>query len=165
MKPPRKPKDTHKPDADPSWQRVKKTVTPLRSKSAKPLPSKESFSNMLRLPPVPPAPLPPVLPELEINQDKKTRRGRVEIDAKIDLHDLTQAEAFPALERAIIRAANRNKKCVLVITGKGVRYGGVLRRRFPDWINAPELRPLIATYAPAHMQHGGAGAWYVFLKR
>lgn len=150
------------------WKRVARTVAPRRypkgKGSAKPLPSREDFANMLRI-------APSVLIEkirtpqsLDINNDKKTRRGRVGIDAKIDLHDMTQDEARPALARAIMRAAKHNKNCLLVVTGKGVRLNGVLRQNFPHWINDPALRPHIATYAQAHIKHGGAGAWYVFLK-
>jgi DNA-nicking Smr family endonuclease len=120
---------------------------------------------MLRIPAGEAAPSKPVPKTLDVNQDKRVRRGRVEVDAKIDLHDMTQADAKPALHRAIMRAANRNKRCLLVITGKGLRGDGVLRRNFPTWIADPAVRPLIATYAPAHLRHGGTGAWYVFLKR
>ena len=157
-----------KPEEKTVWKRVAKTVAPRRAekgpKSAKPLPTTEDFANMLRLPPEI-APAPKGLPQsLDRNQDKKTRRGRVVIDVKIDLHDMTQAQAKPALLKAIIRASNRNHKCVLVITGKGIRGEGVLRRNFIGWIGSPEVRPLIATYAQAHIKHGGSGAWYVFLK-
>jgi DNA-nicking Smr family endonuclease len=146
------------------WNKVAKTVAPIRAKSAKAVPSREDFANMLRVPPSLPQ-APRGLPQtLERNQDKKTRRGRVVINAKIDLHDMTLMQARPALSRAIIRASNRNHKCVLVITGKGLRGEGVLRRNFAAWIEAPDTRPLIATYAQAHIRHGGAGAWYVFLK-
>ena len=150
------------------WQKVAKTIAPRRAEkgkgSAKALPTVQDFANMLRLPPK-------ALPEkrdlpqsLDVNQDKKTRRGRVEIAAKIDLHDMTQDQARPALHSAIIRASNRNHKCVLVVTGKGPRLDGVLRRNFIGWISDPEIRPLIANYAQAHIRHGGSGAWYVFLK-
>ncbi len=150
------------------WNKVAKTVAPRRAKpgkgSARAVPSREDFANMLRLPPALPK-APRGLPQtLERNHDKKTRRGRVVIDAKIDLHDMTQIQARPALSRAIIRASNRNHKCVLVVTGKGIRGEGVLRRNFTAWIDAPDIRPLIATYAQAHIRHGGSGAWYVFLK-
>lgn len=150
------------------WKRVSRTVSPRRypkgKGSAKPLPTREDFSNMLRLAPSFSPETKRVPQTLDINNDKKTRRGRVDIDAKIDLHDMTQAEAQPALFRAVMRAAKHNKKCLLVVTGKGVRLDGVLRRNFPNWINDPSLRPHIATYAQAHIKHGGSGAWYVFLK-
>jgi DNA-nicking Smr family endonuclease len=67
---------------------------------------------------------------------------------------------------ALHRASNRGQRCVLVVTGKGgVNHRGVLRRMFPIWLTAPDIRPLIASYAPAHQRHGGMGAWYVFIKR
>ena len=150
------------------WGRVTRTVSPRRylkgKGSAKPLPTRDDFANMLRV-----APSVTITPRstpqsLDINNDKKTRRGRVDIDAKIDLHDMTQTEAQPALFRAVMRASKHNKKCLLVVTGKGTQLNGVLRRRFPHWINDPSLRPHIATYAQAHIKHGGSGAWYVFLK-
>ncbi len=153
------------PDERQIWQKVAKTVAPRRRGSARPEPSHEDFANMMRLPP-------PVQPTshaptatLELNQDRKTRRGRVDIDMKVDLHDKTQAEAFPMLRLTLERAASRGHKCVLVVTGKGLRLDGILRRAFPGWINSPDIRPLVANYAQAHIRHGGSGAWYVFLKR
>lgn len=101
---------------------------------------------------------------LFVRQDKKTRRGKIDVDVKIDLHDMTREQAFDALRRSLIRAYNHNKRTVLVVTGKGLRGEGVLRRSFPDWINHADIRPLIAEFAPAHQRHGGGGAWYVFLK-
>lgn len=160
-KPPKKP---DKSEDDLLWPKVAKTVTPLRPGSAKPV-SREAFSSLMRLPPLPrSAPLvPPHDPG--INQDKKVRRGRVDIDAKIDLHDMTRAQAFPALKGAIIRAYNRNMSCLLVVTGKGTGLRGVLRTSFQDWLKDSDIRPFIASYAQAHIKHGGSGAWYVFLKR
>jgi DNA-nicking Smr family endonuclease len=102
--------------------------------------------------------------KIEINQDKKTRRGRVQIEAQIDLHDMTQLQAKYKLYQVIKGAIKNNKKCILIITGKGARGEGVLRGSFVEWVNDPEVRDLIATYAPAHKKHGGIGAWYIFLK-
>ena len=158
-----------KPGEKKVWGHVAKTVSPRRRPkgkgSAKPLSTREDFANMLRIPVGERTPAKPVPQTLDVNQDKRVRRGKVIVDTKIDLHDMTQATAKPALHRAIIRAANRNKSCLLVVTGKGLRGDGVLRRNFPNWIADPAIRPLIATYAPAHIKHGGTGAWYVFLKR
>jgi DNA-nicking Smr family endonuclease len=160
--------NTLKPEDYAVWKKVSRTVSPRRypkgKGSAKPLPSREDFANMLRISPGASEPVKRPSKTLEINKDKKTRRGRVEIDCKIDLHDMTQDEAKPALSKAIMRASKHNKKCLLVVTGKGMRLDGILRRNFPNWIDDPTLRPHIATYAQAHIRHGGAGAWYVFLK-
>ncbi len=166
----RTPKDNRplEPEERDVWKRVAKTVAPRRyfkgKGSAKPLPTRDDFANMLRVAPVSPIASASVPQTLDINNDKKTRRGRVEIDAKIDLHDMTQDEARAALARAVMRASKHNKKCLLVVTGKGARLNGVLRQNFPNWINDLSLRPHISTYAQAHIKHGGAGAWYVFLK-
>lgn len=147
------------------WKRVARTVTPLGKGTSRPAqPTPQDFANMLRVPPVMPKSTLASVRELELNGDKKTRRGRVEIDMRVDLHDKTQAEALPLLRSTIERAFKRGASCVLVITGKGARLDGVLRRNFPDWINRPDIRPLIASYAPSHIKHGGSGAWYVFMK-
>ncbi len=152
------------------WHKVARTVTPRRQGSARAVKrnlsssGRDEFAAMLLVPPSPATQSKLVRSPLEINRDKQVRRGRVKIEVKIDLHDMTQIQARDALMAGIIRASNRHVKCVLVITGKGPRLDGVLRRNFPDWINAPQIRPFIATYAQAHIRHGGSGAWYVFLK-
>jgi DNA-nicking Smr family endonuclease len=146
------------------WDKVAKTVTPRRKRGAKPVVSSEDFAAMIRTTPPPQTTSRPRPKSLDVNQDKKVRRGRVDIDAKIDLHDMTQDAAYPALVGAVIRASKRNQKCLLVITGKGPRLEGVLRRNFTDWLKRDAIRPLIANYAQAHIRHGGSGAWYVFLK-
>jgi len=144
------------------WHRVRRTVAPLKKGSAKG--GREDFAAMMQVPPPRPAERPKDGP-LSVRQDKKTRRGKVSVDVKIDLHDMTREQAFDALRRTLIRAYNHNKTSVLVVTGKGIRGEGVLRRSFPGWINHADIRPLIAEFAPAHQRHGGGGAWFVFLKR
>lgn len=67
--------------------------------------------------------------------------------------------AFVAFQRT------QGARCVLVITGKGKAGEGVIRKRFLDWLNAPDVRAHVSSYAQAHQKHGGAGAFYVFLKR
>lgn len=112
---------------------------------------------------------------LERSGEKRVRRGQVDIDARLDLHGMTQIEARSALAAFLARLRERGGRCGLVITGKGRpladedvysgRGEGVLRRALPEWLAAPDLRALVAGYAPAHRRHGGEGAFYVFLKR
>jgi len=85
--------------------------------------------------------------------------------AHIDLHGLSQAGAHAALGAFLEDAAARGLRGVLVITGKGTLGDGVLRRRVPEWLAEPALRPLIAGVSEAHRRHGGSGALYVALKR
>ena len=97
--------------------------------------------------------------------EKRVRRGDIEIGAILDLHGHTQDSARTALLRFLQRAQGRGDRAVIVVTGVGRGGEGVLKRRFPDWLAEKEARPLIAGYAPAHRSHGGAGAFYVFIKR
>ena len=118
--------------------------------------------------------------------DRRTQqrliRGQVEIDARIDLHGHSQAEARMALHGFLIRARERGHRLVLVITGKGeapfarhtlhsrdVHHDpgrhGVLRRALPQWVNETEFRELVSGFQPAHPKHGGGGAFYVRLRR
>lgn len=147
------------------WGRVSRTVTPRRAKGAKPEVSRQDFAAMMRVPPKMCLASKPRPQSLDVNQDKKVRRGRVDVGMTIDLHDLTRDQAYPALISGLVRASNRNMRCVIVVTGKGARLEGVLRRSLPGWLATDPIRPLIASYAQAHIRHGGSGAWYVFLKR
>jgi len=99
-------------------------------------------------------------------QDKRVARRRIPIDRRIDLHGMTQVAAEVALTAFLTNARADGCRCVLVITGKGgFSRRGVLHSRFSDWINGEAIKSLIARAAPAHQKDGGAGAWYVFLKR
>jgi DNA-nicking Smr family endonuclease len=100
-----------------------------------------------------------------VSAEKRVRRGDVEIGATLDLHGHTQDSALSALSRFLHRAQNRGDRAVIVVTGVGRGGEGVLKRMFPNWLAAKEIRPIVAGYAPAHRSHGGAGAFYVFLKR
>jgi DNA-nicking Smr family endonuclease len=98
---------------------------------------------------------------------QRVARGREPIDARMDLHGLTQAEAHAALARFLRSASARGARLVLVITGKGERDGkrGVLRRQVPHWLALPEFREWVIGFEDAHMAHGGEGALYVRLRR
>ncbi len=101
--------------------------------------------------------------------DKRTgqrfKRGEMAIDGRIDLHGLTLDQAHGALGSFIRRAHARGDRCVIVVTGKGEKGGGRIRREAPEWLNRPDLRPLILAVTEARRQHGGGGALYVLLKR
>lgn len=97
--------------------------------------------------------------------EKRVRRGKVEIGATLDLHGHTQDRARAALVRFLRAAQARGEAAVLVVTGVGRSGEGMLKRRLPEWLASPEVRPLVSGFAQAHRAHGGAGAFYVFVKR
>jgi DNA-nicking Smr family endonuclease len=102
---------------------------------------------------------------IEPGRKRRISRERDPIEARVDLHGLTQFAAEDRLKAFLIRAQEIGVRAVLVITGKGTRGDGVIRRRTPDWLADPVLREVVAGVSPAHARHGGEGALYVAIKR
>jgi len=142
-----------------------KAPPPPRPKAspAKPtLPAKPSLPKPSLLKPVTPP-----LAALGRRERSRVARGKQAIDARFDLHGLTQEEAHGALMRFLRSAVARDARLVLIITGKGDRGGGrgVLKRLVPQWLGLPEFRALVVGFEDAHIAHGGEGALYVRLRR
>jgi DNA-nicking Smr family endonuclease len=95
----------------------------------------------------------------------KLRRGSYPIDARIDLHGMTQAEAHTRLTNFLAGAQARGNRCVLIITGRGLRHGGTLREMTPRWLETEPTRGIVLSFAQARLHHGGEGALYVLLRR
>ncbi len=115
-------------------------------------------------------PAPPPLAPLGRRERSHLSRGRKDIEARLDLHGMTQTRAHRALTGFLQRAHLDGLTFVLVITGKGRTVGaeserGVLRRQVPLWLNLPEFRTLVVGFEEAHIGHGGEGALYVRIRR
>jgi DNA-nicking Smr family endonuclease len=113
---------------------------------------------------------PPPLASLGRRERSQLSRGRKEIDARLDLHGMTQASAHRALAGFLQRAHRDGLTFVLVITGKGRATGpeserGILRGQVPHWLGLPEFRSLVVGFEEAHAGHGGIGALYVRIRR
>lgn len=102
---------------------------------------------------------------IEPLRKRRIVKGRESLEARIDLHGLDYAGAQARLEGFIRRAWDDGYRACLVITGKGTRGDGVLRRHTPEWLAAPSLREIVAGISEADRRHGGEGALYVALKR
>lgn len=87
------------------------------------------------------------------------------VQSRIDLHGMTQEEAYEALADWLRRCHAAGKRHVAVITGKGSRGEGVLRRAVPRWLELPELRRHVAAIAHAAPEKGGEGVLHVLLKK
>jgi DNA-nicking Smr family endonuclease len=175
------------------WTTVSKTFKPLREDSAgdvypvlpetvetpKPRstpPRPLAKAPKLAKPPTvasytpPPQAPPPNMTPLSRRMRRGVARGKQQIDARLDLHGLTQHEAHAALLRFLKSASARDARLVLVITGKGKRADGdsergVLRRQVPQWLGLPEFRGYVVGFEDAHIAHGGEGALYVRVRR
>jgi DNA-nicking Smr family endonuclease len=114
-------------------------------------------------------PAPPPLAPLGRRERSQLSRGRKDIEARLDLHGMTQARAHRALAGFLQRAHLDGLSFVLVITGKGKMGAeserGVLRRQVPQWLSHPEFRALVVGFEEAHIGHGGEGALYVRIRR
>jgi len=182
-----------------AWRRVARTVNPLEPGRLKPLddptpPAADAGSHPRSAPDkagaagLPKAwfegaSAPPARHPVDRGAERRVRRGRVEVEARIDLHGWTQVKARAELLAFLRRSHARGLKTVLVITGKGAakravderRYQpwrpdepslpGVIRRSFTRWLVEPDFAGLVSGYATAHRRHGGDGAFYVVLRR
>jgi DNA-nicking Smr family endonuclease len=166
------------------WEAVAKSTKPLKRK---PRPIKAATADIITVevapepPPVaksrivgslvrPSKPEPPPLAVLGRRERSALSRGKKEIEARIDLHGMTQARAHRALLGFLNRASDDGLTFVLVITGKGRVTGaeserGVLRRQVPEWLGLPEFRSCVVSFEEAHIGHGGSGALYVRIRR
>jgi DNA-nicking Smr family endonuclease len=113
-------------------------------------------------------------PGLDKASAERLKRGRYPIEARIDPHGMTQDDAHRMLGDFIARSARAGLRCVLVITGKGLRRLddersgseiGILRNAAPRWLNEAPNRARILAFAAAQPRHGGGGALYVLLRR
>jgi DNA-nicking Smr family endonuclease len=167
------------------WESVTKQTKPLRKKhrAAKPdagssdtkaqLAAKPAVTPPLTLRASPPKIAKPAMPPLASlgrRERSQLSRGRKEIEARLDLHGMTQARAHRALLSFLQRAHLDGLTFVLIVTGKGKVNGaeaerGVLRRQVPQWLSQPEFRNLVVGFEAAHIGHGGEGALYVRVRR
>jgi DNA-nicking Smr family endonuclease len=161
------------------WETVARTARPLKGRD-KPVFLIDTPDAQVSMSPSPPSNPKPLTTRHELKPiasarlhpidrptHKKIAKGRVDIEARIDLHGLTQSEAYGLLLGFLRRAHLRKLRHVLVITGKGSSMGsdGVLRQAVPMWFTTPPFRILVNGYEDAARNHGGTGAIYVRMRR
>ncbi len=96
---------------------------------------------------------------------RKLLKGRISIDARIDLHGMTQAVAHNVLKNFLYECHQSGYRMVLVITGKGRMSEGVLKQAVPNWLNEPPLSLYVSAFRTSHITHGGEGALYVRIRK
>ena len=184
-----------RPEERELWQRVADTATPMRLDTSVPLlPVLFSKAKKQRAILAPPkisaftigakAPAKSVAthtsfiskpqPTMDAKSFGKLTRGKLQPEARLDLHGMTLSEAHPFLQNFILGSAQLKRRLVLVITGKGKskpdngpipERHGVLRHNVPIWLRQAPLSNVILEVTPAHQRHGGGGALYVYLRR
>ncbi len=163
------------------WAKVARTAKPLKGKAGVPEIAREDFAELLEdKPAAGPADIAvasaaaaaqPRKERTATHFDVQTRdkltKGRLPIDARVDLHGMTQSEAHGLLLSFLHRAHAGGLRYVLVITGKGASFGseGALKRAVPAWLATPMFRSLVSGHDHAARKHGGGGAIYVRLRK
>ncbi len=175
------------------WESVKKTVSPLGTDARGDAPTLKPRKMIERIDRDRDLPsdwyqMDGPTPRTEV--DRKTRRriakGNQDVDRSVDLHGMTQDQAYLVLKRAIESGIKRGDKTLLIVTGKGGKrysqtspttpvayrtrdefdqHGGTLRKMVPIWLTSPELKPFVESFGPAAQDHGGDGALYILLRR
>lgn len=101
--------------------------------------------------------------------DKRTaqrlKRGKMSIDAKVDLHGHSLEQAHIRLNNFVQSSFAAGHRCILVVTGKGEKNMGAIKQSVPRWLNDVPLRDKILSFSFAQIEDGGKGALYVLLKR
>ncbi len=162
------------------WRRAMHDVAPLRGRGAerdRGRPGRiagETPAVQVTTPAAParrthpiPEPLPPLdrFAGIDRATAERLKRGRYPVEARLDLHGMTQAEAHRALAGFVAGSRAIGRRCVLVITGHGRMSGGILKAAVPRWLGESELRHHVLAIAPAQPGSGGGGAVYVLLRR
>jgi DNA-nicking Smr family endonuclease len=113
------------------------------------------------------------LPNKDIKTDKKISFKT----RSIDLHGYTLEEANKAIENFIIKSFQENINKLIVVTGKGIHSQNekdpyvskdlsILKYSVPEFIsNNQNLLKIIYEMKDAKIEDGGAGAFYIFLKK
>jgi DNA-nicking Smr family endonuclease len=154
------------------WREAVRGVTPLRGRTtpapptprALTAPASVEHDETNRPPSAPPLAR---FAGIDRANAERLKRGLHRIEARLDLHGMTQADAHRALVTFIEASRGAGRRCVLVITGRGLSPSGsgILKSSVPRWLEEPELRHQILAIASAQPHHGGAGATYLLLRR
>lgn len=99
---------------------------------------------------------------------KKLRRGEFSYQAHLDLHGATRLEARPMVQQFVLKKQAQGLRCLLIICGRGLNSKNrepVLKEHLVRWLTRSPLKGLVLAFCCARSWDGGAGAFYVLLRR
>ncbi len=98
----------------------------------------------------------------------RLERGEFAIQDHVDLHGMALDDARACVDAFLLDAHKQGRRCVLVITGKGLNspgHVGVLHDRIPKWLARGPSARLVLAFSTARECDGGIGALYVLLRK
>lgn len=96
---------------------------------------------------------------------RKLRLGKYDMEARLDLHRRTVEQSRSQLFRFVSDCLEHDIRSVLILPGKGDRSEGdpaVIKSYLVHWL---EQLDDVQAYHTAQPHHGGAGAFYVLLRK
>ena len=111
------------------------------------------------------------------NKDIKISKKKILKIKHIDLHGFTLEQANKTIEKCIDDCYQNSVSKIIVVTGKGLHSNvekdpyvskdlSILKYSIPEFIeNNSELMKKIIEIKDAEVKDGGAGAFYIFLKK
>ena len=99
---------------------------------------------------------------------RKLRRGEFSYREYVDLHGCTRLEAKEKTIHFVKRSFARGFRCVLVVCGRGLNSKDrepVLKQNLVKWLTRAPLKRFVLAFASARPCDGGAGAFYVLLRK
>lgn len=104
---------------------------------------------------------------LDLTVFVKLKAGRFSPEGHLDLHGLNLLQAYDALVGFIKHSYQQNKRCVLLVTGRGRNSPegfGLIKREVQTWLTRDPLKRVVLAFCTAPAKHGGMGALYVLLR-
>jgi len=92
----------------------------------------------------------------------KIKKGKISIDAMLDLHGMTQDTAISSLKSFVRGMSRKGNRYTIVITGIG---SGILKNEFPRWLELSDIKPYVVDFKKADIRHGGDGAFYLIIRK
>ena len=111
------------------------------------------------------------------NKDSKLLKEKLSKSVTFDLHGYSLDEANIKVKNLIIDAYNNQVRKLIIVTGKGLHSTnekdpyvskdlGILKNSIPEYIRGENnLMSVINKIEEANIEDGGAGAFYIFLKK
>ena len=93
---------------------------------------------------------------------RKILKGKIKIDAEIDLHGMDRFEARDIVESFIHKSFFNGYRYINIITGTGP---GIIRPVGKDYLDDKKSHRLIISFANAHRKQGGEGAFVLHLRK
>ena len=118
-----------------------------------------------------------ILEDIRIDKKKLSllKRGKLQPEFILDLHGMNTVIAKKKSIEFIKSNYLNGKRLLLIITGKGKSSTtsffengnqiGVIRKSLKSWLYESDMRTKILGIVSSHINHGGEGAFYIYLKK